>query len=412
MAQLASRPARLLCIVHGSIASAKLRPISEHQEQGLVHLTPLKGAKQLRKRWISLSLSAAVVLISGSGLWWWLGPQQRWRRDLNDYTVEAERGTLSGVVSANGELQAKRKVNLTPKRPGFLAKLYVDEGDKVKKGEVLARMESGDFDDRLDELEALERKERAEFETKKDDYERRENLFRQGAISADDASKYRRLYLTSRANLVAAQERIQQLITEGRELIIKAPFSGFITARYAEPGAYVTPTTTASKNVSANSSSLVELSQGMEVTAKVPESDIGRIRIGQDANVRVDAFPEQSFMARVIEIAPRAVKTDNVISFEVKLDLVNSSPQLRIGMTADLDLQTGKTKLSTLIPTVAIVTENGKPGVLLVGQKNQPRFQPVELGTSSGSKTAIVSGLNPGKRIFIDRPPWAKKTRN
>ena len=376
----------------------------------MVHLTQLKDALGQRKRLISLS--AAVVLITAGSLTWRFGPQQRLGRDLSNYTVETERGTLPGIVTANGELQAKRSVNVSPKRSGLLEELYVDQGDKVKKGEVLARMDSGDYNDRLDELKALERKERVEYETRKADHERRDNLYQQGAISADDASKYRRLYLTSRANLAAAQERIQQRMIEGRELLIRAPFSGVITARYAEPGAFVTPTTAASATAGATSSSLVELSEGIEVTAKVPESDIGRIRIGQEAIVRVDAFPDQRFVARVSEIAPRAQKTDNVISFEVKLNLISPSPQLLIGMSADVDFQTGKTAPSTLVPAVAIVTEKGEPGVLLVGQKNQPSFQAVELGTSSGSKTAILSGLKPGTRIFIDLPPWAKTNRD
>jgi len=392
------------------MASTKASPISAHQEQGLVHLTQLKGALGQRKRLISLS--AAVVLITAGGMAWRFSSQQRLGRDLSNYTVETERGTLPGIVSANGELQAKRSVNVSPKKAGLLKELYVDQGDEVKKGEVLARMDSGDYNDRLDEAKALERKEQAEYETRKADHERRDNLYQQGAISADDASKYRRLYLTSRANLAAAQERVQQRITEGSELLIRAPFSGVITARYAEPGAFVTPTTAASATAGASSSSLVELSEGMEVNAKVPESDIGRIRIGQNASVRVDAFPEQRFMARVSEIAPRAAKTENVISFAVKLNLIKPSPQLLIGMSADVDFQTGKTAPSTLVPTVAIVTEKGKPGVLLVGQKNQPRFQAVELGTSSGSKTAILSGLKPGTRIFIDLPPWAKPKRD
>ena len=392
------------------MASTKASPISAHQEQGLVHLTQLKGALGQRKRLISLS--AAVVLITAGGMAWRFSSQQRLGRDLSNYTVETERGTLPGIVSTNGELQAKRSVNVSPKKAGLLKELYVDQGDEVKKGEVLARMDSGDYNDRLDEAKALERKEQAEYETRKADHERRDNLYQQGAISADDASKYRRLYLTSRANLAAAQERVQQRITEGSELLIRAPFSGVITARYAEPGAFVTPTTAASATAGASSPSLVELSEGMEVNAKVPESDIGRIRIGQNASVRVDAFPEQRFMARVSEIAPRAAKTENVISFAVKLNLIKPSPQLLIGMSADVDFQTGKTAPSTLVPTVAIVTEKGKPGVLLVGQKNQPRFQAVELGTSSGSKTAILSGLKPGTRIFIDLPPWAKPKRD
>jgi len=74
-----------------------------------------------------------------------------------------------------------------------------------------------------------------------------------------------------------------------------------------------------------------------------------------------------------------------------------------------VDFQTGSTAPSTLVPTVAIVTENGKPGVLLVGKNDQPRFQAVELGASSGSQTAILKGIQPGTKVFIDLPPWAKK---
>ena len=81
-------------------------------------------------------------------------------------------------------------------------------------------------------------------------------------------------------------------------------------------------------------------------------------------------------------------------------------------MTADVDFQTGETVISTLVPTVAIVTEQGKPGVLMVDENNQPQFQEVELGASSGSKTAILKGLSPNEEIFIDLPPWAKKKRN
>ena len=120
-----------------------------------------------------------------------------------------------------------------------------------------------------------------------------------------------------------------------------------------------------------------------------------RIRLGQEANVRVDAFADKRFNAQVSEIAPRASKQDNVTSFEVTLSLENPSSKLRIGMTVDIEFQSNATDISTLVPTVAIVTENGQPGVLIVGQKKQPRFQKVELGTSSGSKTAIIKGINP-----------------
>ena len=193
--------------------------------------------------------------------------------------------------------------------------------------------------------------------------------------------------------------------------MVRAPFDGLISQRYADRGAFVTPTTTASSSLGATSSSIVEVARGLEVLAKVPESDVGRLRRGQNASVQVDAFPDQRFAARIRQIAPRAIKTNNVNSFEVKLSLLQPSPQLRIGMTAEVDFQIGMVPPQTLVPTVAVVTEDGRPGVLLVGKDNQPRFQPVELGMSSGRSTQILTGLAPGTRVFIDLPPWAKKKR-
>ena len=359
-----------------------------------------------RKRLVLLGAGAAALLAGGVLM---LQATRQNSRDVSAYTVTAERGSLPGVVVASGEIEARRRVNVSPKRQGLLEELLVEEGDTVTKGQLLARMDPGDFRDRMDELKALERQAQADFEARRADFQRRERLFQREAISAADRDDFRARYLTSKASLAAAQERIQQRSVEGSELLIRAPFDGVITQRFAEPGAFVTPTTTASATAGATSSSIVELSQGLEVAAKVPESDIGRIRVGQTASVRVDAFPDQRFSARVREIAPRAIKTDNVTSFVVELDLTDPASDLRIGMTVDVDFQTGRTATSTLVPTVAIVTENGKPGVLLVGERSQPRFEPVELGSSSGSQTAILSDLEPGTKVFIDLPPWSSR---
>lgn len=373
----------------------------------LTSLTRLSGMQRLRRRRTAALIAGAVLLLGGGA--WILGWRWTSNRDLTAYTVSAERGALPGVVTASGELEAVRRVNVSPKRQGVVEALLVDKGDLVRKGQVLARMDPGDYRDRMDELQALARQAQVDLEARQRDFQRRETLFQRGAISAANLDEFRNRYLASKAALTAAQERIQQRAVEGDDLLIRAPFDGVITARFAEPGAFVTPTTTASATAGATSSSIVELSQGLEVAAKVPESDIGRIRVKQGATVRVDAFPDQSFPARVREIAPRALKTDNATSFEVELDITAPAPDLRIGMTVDVDFQTGRTAANTLVPTVAIVTEAGKPGVLLVGEQDQPRFQAVELGSSSGSQTAILNGINPGTKVFIDLPPWAKK---
>ncbi|MEB3335572.1 MAG: efflux RND transporter periplasmic adaptor subunit [Cyanobacteriota bacterium] len=369
---------------------------------------PLRSSPRSRRPlWIALA--ALLALLAGLGLW----QRQRSaaRQNVNPYTVLARSGTLPGVVTASGELDAVERVNVSPKRQGQLQDLLVREGEQVEKGQPLAIMDPGDLRDRLEELRANLLSAQAELARSRNELERNIPLYRQGAISLNDLQRFEADHEVKRMAVAAVQQRIQQRQVEREELIVRAPFSGVISQRFAEPGAFVTPTTAASATAGATSSSIVELAQGLEVIAKVPESDLGRLQIGQRAEVRVDAFPDRRFPARVRVIAPRAVKLNNVTSFEVKLELLNPPPELRIGMTADIDFETGSLPARTLVPTVAVVTEKGKPGVLLVGRDRQPTFRPVELGVSSGKDTQILKGVEPGTRVFIDLPPWAKQKK-
>ena len=361
-----------------------------------------------RPLWIGLLVAA--VLLSGLGLW----QRQRSgaRRDVNPYTVVARSGELPGVISASGELDAMVRVNVSPKRQGVLARLFVEEGNRVRAGQPLALMDSSDLQERLQELEANRRSAEAELGRSRSELNFNEPLYRQGAISLNEINRYRADYQVKKMAALAAAERVAQRRVEQEELTVRAPFDGVISQRFADPGAFVTPTTTASSNQGATSSSIVEVARGLEVIAKVPESDIGRLRVGMPASVRVDSFPDRRFPAEVRQIAPRAIKTNNVTSFEVKLSLLDPAPELRIGMTADVDFRTGQLQARTLVPTVAIVTEGGRPGVLVVGRDQQPTFRPVQLGASSGRNTQILSGLDPDTRIFLDLPPWAKKRKD
>ena len=375
-------------------------PITKNKETSLKkkifsklnYLGEFRALSQFSQKTIKI-LSAVILLASGSLLWKaTLGTNNS--QDLSRFTLQAESGRLPGTVTSSGELKAQRSVNVSPERQGILEELLVKEGDIIKKNELIARMKAGDIAYRLEE-------QKVEYEKQKAALYRRENLYIEGAISAEDYEDFRKSYLKSRA-------RFNQIKVEGQDLEVLAPFDGVITARYAEPGSFVTPTTRASSSAGATSSSIVELSQGLEVSAKVPESDIGRIKINQNAFIRVDAYPDQRFQAKVTEIAPRAVKTNNVTSFEVTLLLEQEPKKLRIGMTADIEFQSGKSEITTLVPTVAIVTKKGEPGLLIVGKNKQPKFQEVELGISSGSKTAIIKGIKPGDSFFIEIPPWAK----
>ena len=374
------------------------RPITPRPQR----LGQVKGRNIL---WVSIPF--AVALLVGVGLW---NRQRRIaRRDVTPFTVETRSGSLPGVVSATGEVSAMKRVNVSPTRQGQLIELYVDEGDRVVKDQPIARMDAGTLIDKIQEAEANLRSAKAEQRRSASELRRNHPLYREGAISFDDLERFRAEDEVRRMAVNAAMERLQQRQVEAKDLIVRAPFEGVITQRFAEPGSFVTPTTSASSTAGASSSSIVELSDGKEVLAKVPESDLGRLTSGMPAKVRVESFPDRSYSARIRAIAPRAKNENNVTSFEVKLQLVQPATELRIGMTADVDVQAGEIQADMILPTVAVVTENGQPGVLLVGDRQEPTFQPVELGVSSGEDSQILSGINSGDRVFIDLPPWSKQ---
>jgi len=87
------------------------------------------------------------------------------------------------------------------------------------------------------------------------------------------------------------------------------------------------------------------------------------------------------------------------------------SDEIKIGMTADLEFRVEGNEEKVLVPTVSIVTEKGEKGILKVDKNNSPKFEKIEIGISSGNKTSVIDGLEPGEQIFIDIPPWAKKRK-
>ena len=187
------------------------------------------------------------------------------------------------------------------------------------------------------------------------DFLRREFLYNEGAISKENLEDFK-------TKLNTAKAKLNDAISEESFYLIKSPFAGTITSKYAEIGSYVAPTANISSNTSAKNF-IFELSNGIEIIAKVPESDIGRIKIGQEASVRIESFPSTKYQAKIIKIAPRAVKDNNVTSFEVTLRFKEISNNIKIGMTADLEFKVEDDVEKILVPTVSIVTEKGKKGI-------------------------------------------------
>ena len=150
------------------------------------------------------------------------------------------------------------------------------------------------------------------------------------------------------------------------------------------------------------------LASNLEVLAKVPEVDIGQIKPGQAVEVRVDAFPDETFKGKVRLISPEAVVERDVTAFQVRIQSLTGREKLRSGMNADLSFLGNQLKEAILVPTVAIVTKKGQTGVLIPDAKNQPQFKPVTIGINLNNQTQILEGVKPGDPVFVQLPEGKK----
>lgn len=267
---------------------------------------------------------------------------------------------------------------------------------------------------------------------------RTQQLYAQGAIAATDLDTAQRENRSAQASLDQAQARVAELQQRLQEVqgpaepetiaqsearleraraqvqasqvalndtLIRAPFDGVITQRFATEGAFVTPTTSASTASSATSTAVVALAKDLEVLAEVPETDISQIRPGQAVEIRADAFPDQLFKGRVRLIAPEAIERQNVTLFQVRVELLSGKAVLLSNMNVNLAFIGDQLENALVVPTVAIVTQGGATGVLVPGEKADIRFRQVTLGPQVGDQIQILEGLQTGDRVFVDLPP-------
>jgi HlyD family secretion protein len=210
-----------------------------------------------------------------------------------------------------------------------------------------------------------------------------------------------------------AKAQVQAIQVQLNDTVIRAPFSGIVTQKYATVGAFVTPTTSASSTASATSTSIIAIAKDLEVLAKVPEVDVGQIKPGQSVEIVADAFPDKVFKGRVQLVAPEAVLEQNVTSFQVRVALVTGQKELRSGMNVDLTFLGQQLNNALVVPTVAIVTQkDGKRGVMVPDADNKPKFKPVTTGPEIQNQIQILQGLKPGERVFIVPPKDSKQQKD
>ncbi|MEL6496492.1 MAG: efflux RND transporter periplasmic adaptor subunit, partial [Cyanobacteria bacterium J06623_7] len=424
--------------------------------------------------------------------------------DLEELTVTVKKQNLNLEIDASGRVEPIKSVNVSPKEPGRLVELLVEQGDLVKAGATLAVMENTELaiqtaqsqaeleqtrasygetkaeinadiaqsQARLNQLEAKlnqvqnriprdiqqtkaqinAAKSRSQLEQQR--VERNRYLLEQGAISQDTFDEIADNAQNAKSSINELRQRLEQLESTGKaeielvraevaearvaleqrqttapdaiagleasleqsemalkqskiryeDSLVKAPFDGIVTQRYAVEGAYVAPSTSGSGTASASANSILALAQGLEIIAKVPELDIGQLQPGQQVEIIADAYPERQFMGEIKRIAPEAIIEENVTSFEVRVKLLTGQDILRSKMNVDVTFVGRELSDSLVVPTVAIFTEEGEQGVMIPDEDGEPIFQPVRVGLYFGDRTQILEGVEANQPVFIDLP--------
>lgn len=421
---------------------------------------PLIGKIKHPARWL-VGLVAAGVVVAGSATYI-IVERATPRIDVAKLTVPVEARDLTLRINASGKVVPIQSVNVSPKTAGVLKNLLVDQGDRVRTGQIIAKMDDADLQAQLIQVRAKLAQAQAELaqaragnrvqeiaraKAQVDAAQARANFARakleryraltqQGAIAQNELDQYISESQSAQANLREAQKQLSLLKSGSRpeeiaqrqaavqavrgelqaiqvklnDTVIRAPFTGLVTQKNASEGAFVTPTTSASSGTSssnsslANSTSIVVLAKGLEILAEVPEVDIGQMKSGQQVEIVADAYPDRVFKGRVRLVAPEAIVEQNVTSFQVRVALDSGTDKLLSGMNVDLTFLGENLNNALVVPTVAIVTQQGKTGVLVPGENNQPEFRPVTIGSSIQDQTQILQGLKQGDRVFLDLP--------
>jgi RND family efflux transporter MFP subunit len=323
-----------------------------------------------------------------------------------------------------GDLQALIESPIFARADGYLAKRYVDIGDRVKKGQVLAELETPELDQQilqaratlsntqstLQEMQAALTLAEANLKLAQKTYQRWGELEKKGTVSHQEADEKSstvdvrtaevqaaRAKITSARDLVAASEanlhRLEQMKSFAR---VTAPFDGMITARLVDIGTLIN---------SGNGGSTKEMFRvaqigTMRIFVNVPQTYVSSIKSGEPAELRVQELPGQVFQAVVSRFTHEVDASSR--SMLAILQVPNPRGILLPGMYAQVRFTTARTTPAVLIPGDALVLGSKGPRVATVDAGNLVRFREIRLGNDNGSEVEVLSGLSPGDLVIMN----------
>ena len=364
-------------------------------------------------------------------------------------TAPVERGEVLSRVTASGKLRALNTIKVGAEVSGQITDVFVDFNTPVTKGQVLARIDPTRTQARVQQARAqvelaeaaLAQAQASVGRTQTDiviqerEYGRRATLAERGFVSKsglDTASSAlagaragtrvaSAQAASARAQIAQATAELSSALLDLNRTTIVAPASGVIINKLVEPGA-----TVAASFQTPNLFEIAADTTRMQVEASVDEADIGQVRQGQPVRFTVDSYPSEKFAAVVRQIRKAATETQNVVSYLVILDVDNKDGKLLPGMTANVEIITGRKARALRVPTTALrfrpksadrATDKPLPsGTQVVYVATAEPFKParrtVQLGLQGEDFVEIVKGLAPGDKVLVRSRSTEKKAED
>lgn len=400
----------------------------------------LDGAgKAKRRRRIWWSALAVAVMLGGILLTyqWYTSPSPR----VEYTTAPATVSDLTVEISATGTLQPLTQVDISSELSGVVREVAVAENQQVRKGDVLAKLDTSKLEAQIERAQASAKAAAASVETARVTLKEteqalaraselaRKGMATQQALDTAQAARDRAKAAldSAKASLAIANADLKLQQADLAKSTIYAPIDGIVLTRSVDPGQ------TVASSLQAPVLFVIAADlRKMELKAAVDEADIGQISVGQQARFTVDAFPERPFDAEIRDISYASVTTDGVVTYDARLDVDNTDMLLRPGMTATVSVVTQQAKAVLTVPSSAFryrpteTRERGfsmlsmftgrrgpmrRPGqteqppaeglrTLYVLENGQPRRVDVKIGSSDGDRTEVLSGLEEGDRVI------------
>ena len=395
--------------------------------------------RKSRKRWVVIgaALGVAGVFIYGFSV-----------LARPDTTIDpsrlavVERGSLARSVVATGKIEPISKVEIKSKANGIIKELRVEEGDTVAEGQVLAELDKDNLAARVREARAALAGAEANLEAARAENEKnrveaegpdvafaKRNLERAEKLAGDKLVSQQALddarnavdqavnrQLAARTQLGVSQARVTQARAavaqaaaaadradeELANATIRSPIKGIVLSRGVEIGSPV------SSILNLGSAATLVMVLGdvsqVYVRGKVDETDIGWVRLGQPARIKVETFKDRTFEGRVTQMSPMGTEKDNFVSFEVKVSIDNQAGELRANMTANAEIVLEEHKDVLIVPESAIVYDakrNASVDVVAPDAPNGRQRTPITTGISNGTRTEVVKGLTAGRKVVL-----------